>query len=185
MKANLFYYILFLHLILLVYPLVQKWNLENSSIDLLASSDSITVKEFEQTKDNINVQLNKIISKKEGSITYKKRLIVYQGGSLIFDGDVDFDKIDSFYYINDQIRICPKGKFHPITFFNNSIVTINIPDFVEGGDWELKCYHHTQNYQYFLVFYLMNNNPRFFIKIYKNQHHLGKLVILITDYMIL
>ena len=55
MKANFFYYILFLYLFSLVYPLVQKWNLENSSIDLLASSDSITVKEFEQTKGNINV----------------------------------------------------------------------------------------------------------------------------------
>ena len=162
MKANLFYYILFLNLILLVYPLVQKWNLENSSIDLLASSESITVTEFEQTKDNLNVKLNKIISKENGSITYKTRLIVYQDDDLKFNGTVDFDKIDSFYYFNDQIRICPKGKFHPITIFGNSIQTISISGFVENGDWELKCYLHTQNIQYFLVFYLMNNNPRVF-----------------------
>ena len=78
--------------------------------------------------------------------------------------DVPFEDIDSFYTdkYGASVLICPKGKFHPITFFSNSIVTINIPDFVEGGDWELKCYHHTQNYQYFLVFYLMNNNPRVF-----------------------
>ena len=162
MKANLFYYILFLHLFLLVYSLVQKWNLENSSIDLLASSESITVTEFEQTKDNLNVKLNKIISKENGSITYKTRLIVYQDDDLKFNGTVDFDKIDSFYYFNDQIRICPKGKFHPITIFGNSIQTISISGFVENGDWELKCYLHTQNIQYFLVFYLMNNNPRVF-----------------------
>ena len=92
MKSKIFHYILFSNLILLVLPLVQKWNLEKSSIDLLASSESITVTEFEQTKDNIFAKLNKTISKEDSSINYIKRLKNNSGEnksykSIVFEGN--------------------------------------------------------------------------------------------------
>ena len=143
MKSKIFYYILFSNLILLVFPLFQKWNLEKSSIDLLASSESITVTEFEQTKGNVFVQLNKTISKENGEINYVKRIKMYQNGNLIYNSLVDFDKIDSFYYFNsNSIIVCPKGKYHPLRYFCNNLQSVNIPYFQEKGDWELKCYYH-------------------------------------------
>ena len=166
MKSKLFHYILFSNLILLVFPLVQKWNLEKSSIDLLASSESITVTEFEQTKGNVFVQLNKTISKENGEINYVKRIKMYQNGNLIYNSLVDFDKIDSFYYFNsNSIIVCPKGKYHPLNYFTYSLNSMNIPNFQEKGDLELKCYYHqSQNFQYLLVFYLMNSDYHFSYK---------------------
>ena len=74
MKLNCLYYILFFNSVLFVYPIVQKWNLVDSSIDLLANSDDIYLKDFEGVKDDLLVELYKRISKENGSIVYRKYL---------------------------------------------------------------------------------------------------------------
>ena len=50
MKLICLYYILLFKSILPAYPLDQKWNLIDSSIDLLANTDGAAKKEFEEKK---------------------------------------------------------------------------------------------------------------------------------------
>lgn len=164
MKVNIFYFVLFFNFLFIVNPVVQKWNFENSSIDLLGTSESMTFKVFDETKDGINIQLYKIISKEDGSIIYTNNLKINNG--ITFDGEVNFDRIESFYYLMDKVIVCPKGKFHPIFFYENKYSHFNITNFEEKGDWELKCYYHLVGF--FLVFYLNNaNNGLYYKNIYQ------------------
>ena len=77
MKVNLISFAIIFNLSFQVFSVVQEWELENSSIDLFASSNTVSVVEYENSKDNIYVKLTKEITKESsGSITYKKNLIV-------------------------------------------------------------------------------------------------------------
>ena len=68
--------------------------------------------------------------------------------------------IKSFYHLNNKYIVCPKGKYHPTYFYDQTYSHLTLSSFKENGDWELKCYHHYTGY--FLVFYLMNGSCQFF-----------------------
>ena len=172
MKLNCLYCILFFNSVLFVYPIVQKWNLVDSSIDLLANSDDIYFKDFEGVKDDLLVELYKSISKENGSIVYRKYLKILKNNYNIFEGEVYFDKIESFYYLDNYIIVCPKGKYHPAYFYDNQYSNLSLPDFEEKGDWELKCYYHESGY--FIVFYLMNKDSQFFYEFKQNGNWIRK-----------
>ena len=80
----------------------------------------------------------------------------------VYVGEVDFDKIESFYFFDNDYIVCPRGKYHPHYFYDGTYSTLNLSSFKSNGDWELKCYYHSTGY--FLVFYLMNGKSQFFYK---------------------
>ena len=163
MKFNLIFFIVFLDSIFFSYSLVQQWNLINSSIDLLSSSDTayVNITVMNETKDDLNVKLYKYFTKENGSVIYKKYLKVFDKNSEIYDNEVFFDNIDSYHQFKGKIIICPIGKYHPIIlngdFLSNHYNTLN-----ENEDWELQCINHEQDY--FLIFYLMKRKYHFFYK---------------------
>ena len=160
MKYNLTCLILSANSFFFVYCIIQEWNLENSAIDLLASSDSFSVIVKEETKNNMHLKLYKYILKENGNITYGKHLSIIDNGNTIFYDNVDFEDIESFYHFDTDYIVCPKGKYHPTYFSDNQYSELRLNGFVENGDWELKCYFHGTGY--FLVFYLNNGESQFF-----------------------
>ena len=164
MKSKLIFLFIFLNSLSLVFSVVQNWDLENSAIDLLATTTTKEVVEYEENKDNIYAKLTKKIAKNEdGSISYTKHLSVSKGyNDNVYDGDIFFDKIDSIYFFDNDRIICPKGKYHPTYFYNNQYSFFNPSNFNDDKDWELKCYYHKTGY--FLVFYLMNGKSQFYYK---------------------
>ena len=162
MKHRLINLVLFFNFIICIYSLIQNWNLENSSIDLLASAGYISVKFLEETKDNMYVKFYKYIGIENGSITYKKYLTILYSGATIFGGQVDFDDIESFHHFDDDYIVCPKGKYYPTFFHDNTYSNLSLANFQENGDWELKCINHETGY--FVVFFLMNGKSQFFYK---------------------
>ena len=63
---NFLTFILFSHFILNIFAEFQNWNLENSSIDLLLSSDSYQNIIYDESKNGIRLKLEKIIKKENG-----------------------------------------------------------------------------------------------------------------------
>ena len=164
MEHRLINFVLLLNLIICIYSLIQNWNLENSSIDLLASDSSVSVKVFEERKNKMYVKLTKKIVKQYGSFLYTKHLIISNSvtSTTIFDGQVDFDDIESFHYFENDYIVCPKGKYYPTYFYDNAYSALSLANFQENGDWELKCIAHETGY--FVVFFLMNGKSQFFHK---------------------
>ena len=163
MKNELVALLLFLNLVLKVFSIVQNWEFESSTIDLLSIRTWQTTPAFDGRKDNTHVTLYKYFDKNDdGSIIYKNYLDVYEGTEHIFNGEVFFDQIGSFHYYAGDHIVCPRGKYHPMYFQNNECTTLNLNNFQSNGDWELKCIHHSTDY--FLVFYLMNGGHNLIYK---------------------
>ena len=108
MKFNLIILVVFLNLPFLSFSVVQEWNFENASIDLLGSSTSISVKEFEDTTNNMYTKLYKYIALENGSIVYRKYLTITDSGNTIYDGEVNFDAIGSIHHFDNDYIVCPK-----------------------------------------------------------------------------
>ena len=75
---------------------------------------------------------------------------------------VDFDIIESFHEFEEDIFVCPKGKYSPLTikFREFKRDYNNILDKIE--DWELKCINYNQ--KYFMIFYLTKEKYHIFNK---------------------
>ena len=161
----LFIITIILDLFFLSLSVIQNWDLEKSSIDLLASANANSVtKSYGGSEYNIYFELKKTIEKlSNGTIIYKKYLTMYKPNTdnKIYDGEVDFDDVESFYYLNNKYIICPRGKHRPLQFdWGNSKEILDTPGFVEKGDWVLRCYNHKVGF--LLVFYLMNGDNHFY-----------------------
>ena len=160
MISNINKFILFFYIILFSNSVIQNWIFENSAKELsFPSSKQEYAKNYE--KDNkYYVELNKEIKTENGEIKYKKNIKVYYDGTLIYGGEVDFDQIDSIFRIGDDNIVCPKGKFQPHNYYiendERKYSTLSLTDFVEKGDWKLKCFYHPVGF--FIVFYLMNGS---------------------------
>ena len=166
MKQNIIFILVFLNSIFFSISYVQNWNFQNSAIDLLSASDtaSVSIKVLEETKDNLYVKLYKYIAKENGEVVYRKYLTVKYNNATIYDGQVDFDGIESYHRFGVDNIICPKGKYHPIYYYEGGHSYLNLSSFSDNRDWELKCMIHEQGY--FMIFYLMNGESSFFYKKY-------------------
>ena len=120
MEYNNLYFILFLNCIIITNQIVHKWNLENSSVNLFSSVNSTTITEFEKTKNDLYVKLEKVITKLNNSIIYNKLLTVTYEDTEVFYGNVDFEGIESIHRLENKNIICPKGKYHPYYFYDNT-----------------------------------------------------------------
>ena len=163
MEHNLIFVFGFLNTIFFSISLVQKWNLINSGIDLLSSSPlpfNITV--IDKTIDNINVKFNKYFTKENDAVVYKKYCKVTLNNYVIYDEEVDFDKIESIHLFDGDIIVCPKGKYNSLTkdfrFFRHNYDN----SLKEDEDWELNCINYNQIF--FMMFYLAKNRYHIFYK---------------------
>ena len=106
MAINLIFYAIIFNSLFPVFSVVQEWEFDKSSINLFASSNTVSIVEYEKQGTGIYVKLTKEFTKEtSGSITYKKNLIVARGfQDNVYVGEVDFDKIESIYYFD--IFIC-------------------------------------------------------------------------------
>ena len=154
---------LFLNLLKLYFSVVPIWKFENSAIDLLSSSPTLT---HTYTTNGFNCQIEKTITKNtDNSISYKKYLKYngYKNPREIPFEDATYFASNFFSYNN---IFCPRGKFHPYKIdYNQNITNSN---FEEKGDWDLKCFNH--NTGFFIVFYLNNKKKSFYHS--KNQGYL-------------
>ena len=167
MKNNLIFILLFLNSILISICVVHNWNFDESAINLLSESDSVSIKVIDETKtidkDKLRVKLYKYIAKENGEVVYRKYLNVDYNDVNLFNGEVPFDKIESFHRFGTDNIICPQGKFHPIFYTETDYYSLNLTSFTDNGDWELKC-QIQETVGFFVVFYLMNGQSHLFFK---------------------
>ena len=172
MEYRFIFMIIFLNSLFFSFSIVQEWNFENSSKDLLSTSDSNSIEVLnKKNKANLYVKLYKYLAKENGAVVYRKYLDVYYNDQLVYKGEVNFDKIESFHRFDNDNIICPDGKYNPTYFYKgnsengeySSLNPSDLPDFNDNEDWELKCDTHEQGY--FIVFYLMKENHNYFINI--------------------
>ena len=140
--------------------LVPNWNLTSSGIDLLSNSSVHSYLISDRELWHLFTKLRKEIIKNDEGISISNYLSYkysYDSTNSAYSSEiqVNFSNIESNA---DNYIICPKGKFHPFDLTTNqSLIPIN---FIDEGNWELKCYRHHTNY--FFVFYLMNENNNCF-----------------------
>ena len=145
---------LFINLLNSIISIVPIWNFYDSAIDLLSNND----KTHEFFTYGENCKIKKIIKKDtDGSIKYEKYLYYNENQQ----GNVNYENgnyFDSTVFSSDKL-ICPRGKFHPHNLLSG--VDIKNDEFIENGDWDLKCFNHQNGC--FLIFYLNNKNSNFFL----------------------
>ena len=128
------------------------------------NSDSYTTTVYEETSsDGVYCKMERTFTRENGEIKYTNT-VTMRGKDSEQIKNVNFDSIGSFYYVNGNYYICPRGKFHlydvnsgnhltPIGFQNNN-----------GADFDLKC-KYLESKTLFLFFYLINGK----YSIYKMQ----------------
>ena len=149
--------VIFINLLNKIFSVVPIWDFYKSSIDLLSSDSS-----HPYSINGFNCQISKKIEKNSGEITYKKYLNF--GGND--KGEVDFE--DATYFSSTVFGvnnvICPRGKFHPYEYGTDN--NVNSLSFTGGGDWDLKCFGHSNGW--FYIFYLNNKKDNLFA--FKNSN---------------
>ena len=163
MKNNLIFILLLLNSILISICVVHNWNFDESAINLLSESDSVSIKVIDETTNKLRVKLYKYIARENGEVVYRKYLNVDYNDVNLFNGEVPFDKIESFHRFGTDNIICPQGKFHPIFYTETDHYSLNLTSFTDNGDWELKC-QIQETVGFFVVFYLMNGQSHLFFK---------------------
>ena len=78
MEYRFIFMIIFLNSLFFSFSIVQEWNFENSSKDLLSTSDSNSIEVLnKKNKANLYVKLYKYLAKENGAVVYRKYLDVY------------------------------------------------------------------------------------------------------------
>ena len=149
---SIFIFFLFYEIILIQAP-IPNWDLNGQSIQI-PSDNKIT---YENSDYGINVKLERKIQIENGVVIVKNYLTVNS-----YEREVPFEDIDSHYSnvfgFNNEVLICPKGKFHPYKFNANEYFK---PDeFKEIENWDLKCYNHFTGH--LLILYLPNGEYTFY-----------------------
>ena len=162
-------FILLLYKFIFVIGPLPNWNFNNQAIDLFDSSAteySYTI--YQSTYDSKTATLWKKITKNDGVIASNTNYLTIDPNSK----GVTFEDVDSFYtsFLGANYLICPKGKFHPYKFDNETEVKSS--DFYGEADWDLRCYRHDTNH--FLLFYLKNGEHVFYSNNYKNHNNLQR-----------
>ena len=176
MKQFIFYYIL-IKLLNLIFSIVPEWNFQKTVIDLLSSSDSYNYTIYEGTMYNMSIKLIKEITRNEGKIIDKNRIYIDNEDK----GYVIWEDIESFYNIEGNKYICPKGSYYIQIFSNGKFEDFKPANFDINGNWELKCYYHTNRY---LAFALLNNHNEIFgFNLGKNEwYKIGPIFNIIYDF---
>lgn len=86
MIHNLIFVLVFLNSIFISESVVHNWNFDNSALDLLSESDSLSFKVIEETTNDLYAKLYKYIAKENGEVVYRKYLTMYYNSEPIFKG---------------------------------------------------------------------------------------------------
>ena len=149
---SIFIFFVFYEIIKIQAP-IPNWDLSGQSIPKTSDNQII----YNDNNCEINVKLERRIHIENGVVVAKNYVII--GSS---EREVPFEDIDSHYSgafnLDDEVLICPKGKFHPYKFKANADYK---PDgFKEVGDWDLKCYNHYTGH--LLILYMPNGEYTFY-----------------------
>ena len=139
--------------------IVPLWDFQKSTIDLLSIRDPY---DYDITDavihDSMRFQLNKKIQKMNGQVEIKNTLIINYNDNI--NDEVPFQEIESAYTDKyGRYFICPKGRHHVYYFYPKGNIRkkeLKHDDFVDEGDWELKCYYQydQKNLKKLFIFYL-------------------------------
>ena len=144
-------FISFFYLLSLSISVVPNWNLTNSAINLLSSTNYKTYLVVDREMYSMKVKLEKRITKSDTGITHENYLKIGDNGEYT---KVNFENIESFYNILSKNLICPNGKNH---IYNANEGQIEKSSWLpQKENWDLKCYKHDTSF--FLAFYLRNGN---------------------------
>ena len=155
----LFKLLLIINLLISITPIIPLWDFENSAIDLLPNEDSVleyTI--YEET--TYNFKINKTI-KKGTDDSIEETNIIYKNNNKI--KETEWEGLESIYNINNNIYVCPRGKYHIHKYIDEAFQEIKPNGFSYEGIWDLKCYHQLEE-QYFFIFYLNNYNHFYYSK---------------------
>ena len=117
--------LLIFYQIFLIQAPIPNWNLDRQSI----SETNLRYTVYQSNNYGKNVKLEKNIYIENGQVISKNILTV---GTT--EREVPFEDIESHYsnvhgFVNDEVLICPKGKFHPYQF--NADADYTPPGFIE------------------------------------------------------
>ena len=166
-------YILFLLLIFNILNIIPLWDFNASTIDLLSRNFTHTYEICSKKIFTLNIKLVKTITKTENSIIEKNS--IYINGSFI--SDTNWEDLESIYYLNSTIYICPKGRNHMNhmnIYHNFTFSEIKPYNFSYDDNWELKCYYQLDK-NYMFVGYLNKYETLFVYKFNSNTWYRGSV----------
>jgi len=165
---NIIFYIFFFELIKLTFSIVPVWNLNKAGIDLFAKSgnNEINFKTIETAvHDDFRFYFNIKLTKVGNNVKIQKSLGL-EGGTYVIE-DAPWEDIESAYTNkNDKFYFCPKGKYHAYVYYKytKNYEPLIPKDFVDNGNWELKCYYQN-NLGYIFVSYLNSDKPLYQLEV--------------------
>ena len=164
--------------IISIFCVIPEWNLDKAGEELLSSSsDEYSYTTIERLMFDVYLKMTRKIKRENNIANYTNELYMSYNFGHIVQKEVPFDFVESFYLINDNYIVCPKGPYHPYNFDTGEYVEVD--GFEKKGlkDWDLKCFKHENNgLTFFLVFYLMNGNITLFYTTY-GEYNWGKMVL--------
>ena len=134
--------ILFFELLIIIFcQQIPIWKLEDSSIDLLSSSDSYNYIMYDERNKGIHIKLEKYIWKENGKIYHKN----YIQKNDEEKKEIEFDDIYKFINLEFRKYICPKGKNYLFEYSSNELKEIKYPDNGIIDNWFFNCdYYHNK-----------------------------------------
>ena len=155
---------LFFNFIISIICVIPEWNLVKAGENLLPSqTNEYIYTVIERLFYGVYLNMTRRIYRENNLVNYTNHVYMSYNYEKIIEKDVPFDYIESYYLINGQYIICPKGSNLPYNLNTNEY--LKIPGFEEKGikEWDLKCYKHEKNdVAFLLVFFLINGNNNFF-----------------------
>jgi hypothetical protein len=107
-KMELFLFLIsFLSLLNYSIQIVPIWDITTSAINLLSSVSEKTYTIVDRDLYNVKAKLTKTIKKTDEGITHENYLSINNGEAF----KVDFENIESYYFLNNKHVVCPKGKY--------------------------------------------------------------------------
>ena len=153
-------------LFFLIYILIEFnasipfWNIENSSKNLFYDKSSVELIIYYKEINNMNIKLIKEIRNNENNIT-EQNYFQINGNNKIY---TSWEDIDSFYYLNERIFICPKGKNFLSEYFldNQTLKEIKPDNFIRNETWDLKCHYNSLKDSIAISFLNLRNEKIFY-----------------------
>ena len=162
MKEISFFFI-FLRLIKFSISVIPLWNFESSAYNLLSDTSEHSYIIYEGNIWGKYIKLEKHISKNDNSIIEQNYITIDD-----FRTQTNWENIESYYVILNNVYICPKGKNHMNLFENNIFNETIPPGFSLNEEWELKCYYQ-MNEQNMFIAYLNKVKILYYYNFRKNE----------------
>ena len=161
--------LIFLSSIISILSLIPNWNISNIGENLLSSSTHEYTLILRISEENVELKMTRKITKESNKIYINNSIYMKYNSQKISNSNITFDYVQSFYFINNNFIVCPKGRYHP---YNLNTEKYEIPNnFEEISDWDLKCFKLNDNF--LLIFYLINGNKNFFYRNLYNKENSG------------